>query len=483
MKKILSTLFAACLFSFVNAQQYGLMTKTGSFLTGNNTSYVQTVSNLEVNAIDNSKSTEIAGTGNIFTTSGNVLYYVNFSEPRIYKFQVNPDNTIKQLATVLLPDGDQLPHIVDLYIENETTGWALSYNVFNVYKINLTNMTIAGVIDMSATIKPNYETSTPEEIQIRDGKLFVAMWYGSGLQNAIVIDTAFVAVCDIATMKFEKLIKDSRTLLVGYGSSAIDAMFIDEQGDLYVAGSDLIDGAQGIKDGGILRIKKGETEFDPTYFLNLDQLIGKKTLGTTYLGNGIMYTTAYYPEARNPVNPLSVYIDPVSKFWKVNLITKEIDEVEETPHTRGLFHSWLTKIGDKYLMPIGAANSDNYLWLLDANTNKATRKIQLSGEPFGLFKVNRTTTSVRNSAKINTELIAFPNPAQNELWLTVAQETPGPVSANLYDLQGRLLQTLERTEHQKDFLFTFDISNLTKGQYSIQVIGKEGLSNVRFVKQ
>ncbi len=487
MKRFLSlSIFAIACSSLSYGQQiYGLMTKTGSFVTGNNTSYLQAPVGLPVGSIDNSKSTEIAGTGNIFTTKGNTLYYVNFNEPRIYKFAVAADGKLTKLADLLLPDGDQLPHIVDMLIVDEKTAYAMSYNVFRVFKINLETMKVSGTIDLTSLEKTAYETSTPEEMIIRDGKMYVGMWYGSGLQNALVIDTAFVAVCDLSTMKLEKMITDPRTLMVGYGCSAIDAMFMDEVGDIYVGGSDLIDGGQGIGPGGLLRIKKGETTFDKSYFLNLDSLCGnRKTLGTTYLGNGIMYTMAQYPEAINITNPLSRYLDATMKHWRINLVTKAVDELEEMPYSKGLFFSYLTKVGDKYIMPVGGPNNDNAFWELDATTNKAVKKITLAGEPFGLFPINKNITADLGQDKnLQVQTVVFPNPVRDELNVLIAATATGTATIRVVNLMGQTLFTTQRDINSPEILFTTDASTLPVGVYVVEVSTATAKTAVRWVKE
>lgn len=481
-------LFVAILTSHLSASsqvRYGFMTKTGSFVTGNNTSYVQTVDNIDAATITNNAAIEIAGTGNIFTHKG-IMYYVNFNEPRIIKYTVNPNGSLNQVGTILLPDGPQLPHIVDFKIIDDNTAYAMSYGVWQVFIINTNTMSVIGTVDLNSINKIQYETSTLEEIVVRDGKMYIGIWYGSGLQNANAIDTAYVAIVDIASRSLDKVITDPRTYLVGYGCSAIDMMHIDEAGDIYVSGSDLTSGGSGKRPGGVLRIKKGETEFDPNYFVNLDQLCGnRKTIGMWNLGDGVIMTTAQYPEAINILNPLSKYLDPTLRYWRVDLKTQTAQVVAGAPYTRGLLFGWLTKIANnQYLLPIGGENNDNSLYQYNYSTNSATKKVQLEGEPFGTFPLNKDATVgiLKVDNNLSASLLVFPNPVVDEINVLISSKNGGTASVSVSDITGKVMLTKSLTLNQGDELVSFDAQYLPSGVYTITIVSQEGIGSMKFVK-
>jgi|GEM_PF-125089 len=111
------------------------------------------------------------------------------------------------------------------------------------------------------------------------------------------LDSAYVAVFEYPSMKLHKVIRDGRTGSIGnYVASGAD---LDEKGDFYVIGTKAQFRNNITKDRasntpvGIMRINKGTTEFDKTYFVNIsqyigaDQIVGRKL----YLGKGYYMIT------------------------------------------------------------------------------------------------------------------------------------------------------------------------------------------------
>lgn len=500
MKKLaLITLLLTIMFS-ANAQiRYGVMLKTGYFTEpGNpNTSYLRTTDNLNVTSMNTSGFREIAGTGNILTHKG-AYYYYNFNEPRLYKMSINSNGSLNIATTLLFPSASNVPHIVDMLMVDDNTALVISQSVFKIFIVNLTEFKITGEIDLTSLEDRNFEISTPEEMIIRDGKLFVPIWYGSGFANARVKPEAYLAVVDLATRKLEKTLVDTRVHLLGYGGSAVSAIFIDEIGDLYVSGSDVVNGGQGIKPGGILRIKKGQTDFDPTYFVNLDQLCGnRKTIGMTYLGNGLILTTAQYTERLNPVtNPgvdpvFSKYIDAIYKYWIVDLNTKTA-QVVETDWTNGGFFNYVTKVGDKFYIPVGGRRSTSGFWELNMQTKTAIKRINTNSiEPFGLFDINQdatlknrntTTTSVGKVRELNIQTVLFPIPAQNELSLVITSpERRKGVQLMITDILGRVLLN-EQHDLVDETLIHLPVAQLKEGSYRVTLISGNERKSIPFIK-
>lgn len=110
-----------------------------------------------------------------------------------------------------------------------------------------------------------------------------------------------LAVVNTATDEIERVIYEKKSG-IGVGSYTYgEKMFVDEKGGMYL----LCTGAYGMNPKyktGILRIKKGEKEFDPTYSWVLnDQMIEGESGKTVwmiegkYFGNGKLYATMDIP--------------------------------------------------------------------------------------------------------------------------------------------------------------------------------------------
>jgi len=117
----------------------------------------------------------------------------------------------------------------------------------------------------------------PTALQVRDDKLFIPFHIldAEGFFTTPRADTAFVAVYSYPDMgkEPEKIIKDPRTSNIGV-NGATTGLIETDNGDLYSFSS----GASmsgfspaATKPSGILRIKNGETEFDPNYFFNIEE--------------------------------------------------------------------------------------------------------------------------------------------------------------------------------------------------------------------
>lgn len=107
-------------------------------------------------------------------------------------------------------------------------------------------------------------------------------------KNASNEDYFHVAVFNGSTMKMEKeFVNTEANEMTGsaYGELLQQTTFFDEQGNLYLAAFDNVDKKEM---GKLLRIKKGETDFEKGYngFANADG----KLLTVQYLGNGKVFT-------------------------------------------------------------------------------------------------------------------------------------------------------------------------------------------------
>lgn len=102
-------------------------------------------------------------------------------------------------------------------------------------------------------------------------------------------DSTMIAVYSYPDMKLEKVIRDARTGSIGaYFRSGIE---VDEQGDVYVIGTKL-GPDKSIKYStktpvAFMKIKKGTTEYDKSYFFNITEASGGKYIfKKLYLGKG-----------------------------------------------------------------------------------------------------------------------------------------------------------------------------------------------------
>lgn len=101
-------------------------------------------------------------------------------------------------------------------------------------------------------------------------------------------DSAWIAVFSYPSMELEKVIKDNRTSYIGrYFASGL---IVDEKGDVYafspaVATNNAAPSSS--TPSAFLKIKNGQTEFDPSYYLDVEEATGGyHVTDQTYLGQG-----------------------------------------------------------------------------------------------------------------------------------------------------------------------------------------------------
>jgi hypothetical protein len=119
---------------------------------------------------------------------------------------------------------------------------------------------------------------------------FLSMKTGRSFGTAFA-DSSWIAVYSYPDMKLEKVIRDNRTGAIG--AYFADGMEVDENGDVYAVGTSLgtSDGRSVNKNStkpvGIMKIKKGTTEHDKSYFFDITEASGGKyVFRKLYMGKG-----------------------------------------------------------------------------------------------------------------------------------------------------------------------------------------------------
>lgn len=100
-----------------------------------------------------------------------------------------------------------------------------------------------------------------------------------------------------------------------------------------------------------------------------------------------------------------------------------------------------------------------------------TSMIEVSVAPVGISDVNA-----------DNYIQVYPNPADQALHIGFAQAA-GPHTIRLIDLQGKLLRETNTIVSQADTRLTWDIAELARGTYFVQVTSAQGARTFRIVKQ
>jgi hypothetical protein len=221
----------------------------------------------------------------------------------------------------------------------------------------------------------------------RDDKLFIPLLL-STQPHSQALDSVHIAVVDLATDSFEKVIKTGITQSVGAGIHSRVCMGLDENNDLYMM-AHLSSGLGGSSNpSGLLRIRSGVTDFDPDYFWNMTEATGQHIAESFhYIGNGKALITVGYKGLVNPDDLMSPILDPVYKWWLADLTNGTVGELN-LPETKGFNTSWVLKDGNDYLIPIGN-NQEEAIYRYNLESETVKGKILTNGLPIAFLKVVR----------------------------------------------------------------------------------------------
>lgn len=189
-------------------------------------------------------------------------------------------------------------------------------------------------------------------------------------------DSSWVAVFSYPDLKLEKVIRDNRTGSIGaYFNNGLTQI---ENGDAYAfspASATLSGKANGTKPSAIIRIKSGTTEFDQSYFFNVQEKSGGHHIyRSTYFGNGKFLLQMYGDaNALTGMNKLAIVdVNAQSFTW----VTGAPADVALSATSRNTITS-----DDKQTVYIGLNSTaeGSYVYAVDVNTVKATRGLKVEG--------------------------------------------------------------------------------------------------------
>jgi hypothetical protein len=199
---------------------------------------------------------------------------------------------------------------------------------------------------------------------------------GDGVDNFGTVnpDSTWVAVYNYPELKLEKVIRDNRTSYLG--AYFTNGLFQDENGDAYgfsgaIATSNAV--LVSTKPSAIVKIKKGTTEFDQSYFFNVEEKSGGyKISSTSYISKGKFLLLMYGNAGKN---------NGAVKLAVVDVYNQTFTWVTNAPAT-------LTSATSRYNITTEDGNSaiigintpeGNWIYTINGTTAVATRGMKVEG--------------------------------------------------------------------------------------------------------
>ncbi|SHF40270.1 DUF4374 domain-containing protein [Pedobacter caeni] len=188
-------------------------------------------------------------------------------------------------------------------------------------------------------------------------------------------DSTWVAVYSYPELRFEKTIRDNRTSFIG--NYFVNGMTVTDEGDIYAfspAAATNNGKAVSTKPSAIVRINKGTTEFDRSYFFNVQQAAGGHHIsGQTYVGKGLFILEMYpQPNSLDGEGKKFAVADVVNKTFK--WVTGVPDNITSTTP-----NNYSPKDGKKAYIGITTASEGSYVYVFDAEIAVAKKGLQVEG--------------------------------------------------------------------------------------------------------
>ncbi len=340
--------------------------------------FVSTVSNLEQGTATNKKAVETVQSPDVWIYGDMVLMTEVYFGGNISRYDRADGGELSYVGKVTVNPAS-LP--IAITFASATKAYVSLSAEGKLAVINPTDMTLTKYIDLSGYAVGD-NNPDPTSSVIRDGKLFVGLKQGISMFAAH--DSAFVLIIDVATDSVEKMIIDDRTCAAGF-LPAFVGMFVDDVGDLYVYCTGGYNYQPGSKDG-FLRIKKGETEFDPGYFFSVEETSlpdvpdnkGLFMYNPVYTGGSTVYGSVNIPAWQS--SPPDYVNDRTQQPFKFDLIAKTAEKIDLNPSSA--FGLGICEYKNKIVFGMSSVDGDG-LYTYDMSTGKVSTApvVKTTGTP------------------------------------------------------------------------------------------------------
>lgn len=199
-----------------------------------------------------------------------------------------------------------------------------------------------------------------------------------GRFNTAYPDRAFIAIFNYADMKLEKIITDNRASFIGRYFQ--DGLSVQENGDVYgfspsaaTTGGTL----SSTKPSAVLKIKAGTTEFDQSYYFDVEAASGGMSITSwTYLGNNI-YIVQSQAKSERTAYPAGLRVGVVNVVDKTYKAVTGFPAVAEISNVTA--NNYTPKDGKTAYVGVNLKDGTSYIYKIDASTQTATRGLKIEG--------------------------------------------------------------------------------------------------------
>jgi len=197
--------------------------------------------------------------------------------------------------------------------------------------------------------------------------------------NTAYPDQASIAIFNYADMKLDKVITDKRASFIG--KYFTDGLSVQENGDIYgysPAAATTGGKLSSTKPAAILKIKSGTTEFDQSYFFDVEAASGGMSITSwLYVGNNTYIVNAVAKAEKTSGFPAGSHVGIV------NVVDKTYKAVTGMPDVATISNlttnNYTPKDGKTGYIGVNLKDGTTYIYKIDASTQTATRGLKVEG--------------------------------------------------------------------------------------------------------
>ncbi|MFC7524210.1 DUF4374 domain-containing protein [Parapedobacter sp. GCM10030251] len=192
-------------------------------------------------------------------------------------------------------------------------------------------------------------------------------------------DSAWIAVYSYPQMQLEKVIKDNRTSFIG--RYFVDGLGEVENGDVYAfsASVAVTDGKiSSTKPSAVVKIPAGTTEFDQSYFFNVEELSGGYNITDwLYVGRNkfVVLVTSKAEKGQYAAGKRLGIINVVDKSFKLVTGMPDVDDINSVTS----MSNYAAGDGRHGYVGVNLKSGVGYIYKIDSDNASATQGLRVNG--------------------------------------------------------------------------------------------------------
>ncbi|HYG38935.1 MAG TPA: DUF4374 domain-containing protein [Cytophagales bacterium] len=321
-----------------------------------------------------------------FTQIDNTIYSIGgLDDVNVVGINQKEDGSLSQIGNVSfqtsLKDIVKADNNTLVGIELSSTSDMVRFHTIDVNTVTVKNTIEHPVADLTDLVSPSYSGMV-----ISGDHLFLSYYISDPTTfKTDHTDNAWVAVYSYPELQFQKVIEDTRTGPIG-GFNVKSGLIKDEKGDVYaLSHSNPANGfSQSTKPGGIMRIKSGETEFDQSYFFDIEEITGgKNTAHLKYLGDGKVFAEINMADRSQQ----AAWSDAPLKSAIIDLNDQTINYIDGVPEHSGSGRRLAALQDGKYIYMGIPEGNGIFIYKIDTENYTATKGAEVQANFIaGIFK-------------------------------------------------------------------------------------------------